>query len=84
MVRVHIHQIMQHHISEDCNLQPGSDLQLIMLVTGLLQRTAILERKITQKQRYCMNIIIVRFEVLTTVYMKINPNPSNVEYRVSS
>jgi len=42
-----------------------------MLVTGLLQRTAVLERKITQKQRYCMNIIIMRFEVLTTVYMKI-------------
>lgn len=42
-----------------------------MMVTGLLQRTAVLERKIIQKQRYCMNIIIMRFEVLTTVYMKI-------------
>jgi hypothetical protein len=53
-------------------------------VTGLLKGVAVLERKIAQKQRYCMNIIIVRFEVLTTVYMKMNPYPANVEYRVSS
>jgi len=81
---VHICHIAQHHISEGCNFQPGSDLQLIILVRGLLQRVAVLERKIAQKQRYYMNIIIVRFEVLTTVYMKINPYPGNMEYRVSS
>lgn len=66
-----LEELTQHHISEDCNFQPGGDLQLIMLVTGLLQRIALLERKITWKQRYSTNINIVRYEVLTIVYMKI-------------
>lgn len=42
-----------------------------MLVAGLLQKAAVLDRKITQKQRCYVSIIVVRFEVLTAVQFKV-------------
>jgi hypothetical protein len=45
---VHIYQITQHYILEDCNVQPGGDLELIMSDRSVAENSCTREKNTTQ------------------------------------